>query len=136
MTSLFYSNYQSFTPTLTNFSLGTGSCDCRYTQRYKSVHFSLTFILGTGFSIGTNPTVAGLPQFRHNQTASTFMGEAKDMNGDTFQIGTIPNDTTSFILGKSTISGQHLDIEVLTATSPFTFVAGDKITISGTYETI
>tara|TARA_B110000285_G_scaffold225165_1_gene282998 strand:+ start:2968 stop:3162 length:195 start_codon:yes stop_codon:yes gene_type:complete len=64
------------------------------------------------------------------------MGEAKDMNGDTFQIGTIPNDTTSFILGKSTISGQHLDIEVLTATSPFTFVAGDKITISGTYETI
>jgi hypothetical protein len=133
---MFYSNYQNFTPVLTNFSLGDGSCDCRYTQRYKSVHFSLTFILGTGFSIGTNPTIAGLPRFRHAQTPASFMGEARDENGDTYQIATIPNDATSFILGKSTIQGQHLDIEVLTATSPFTFVAGDKITIAGTYETV
>jgi hypothetical protein len=133
---MFYSNYQSFTPTLTNFSLGTGSCDCRYTQRYKSVHFSLTFILGTGFSIGTNATVKGLPRFRHSSTPNSFMGEAIDIDGDTYQIATIENDAESFILGKSTIQGQHLDIEVLTATSPFTFVAGDKITIAGTYETV
>tara|TARA_R110000803_G_C11943365_1_gene316848 strand:+ start:531 stop:833 length:303 start_codon:yes stop_codon:yes gene_type:complete len=100
------------------------------------VHFSLTFILGTGFSIGTNPTVKGLPRFRHASTPNSFMGEAIDINGNTYQIASIENDAESFILGKSTISGQHLDIEVITATSPFTFVAGDKITISGTYETL
>lgn len=132
---MFYSNYQQFTPILTNFSLGDGSCDCRYTQRYKTIHFNMTFTLGTGFSIGVNPTVAGLPRFRDNETVSSFVGEAHDADGKKYTICAIDNDATSFIIGHAHIHGNEISNEVLSATDPFIFVAGDKITISGTYET-
>lgn len=137
MTSLFYSNYQNFSPTLTNFSLGDGSCDCRYLQRYKFIHFNMTFTLGSGFSIGVNPTISGLPAFRNDEQVSSFIGEAHDIDLDeTFQTCAIANDASSFILGHAHVKGNEISNEPLTATDPFTFVAGDKITISGTYETI
>mgnify|MGYP001087991457 CR=1 FL=1 len=136
MTSLFYSNYQNFTPTYTNISLGDGSCDCRYTQRYKSIHVEYKITLGTGFSIGANPTLTLPRPLRNTEQVGSFRGMAHDLDADEyFELSADANTTTSFIIGHIHVDGQEMKSIPITATDPFTFAVGDKITISGTYET-
>ena len=43
--------WQDWTPTYTNFSLGNGTVDARYTQIGKTVHFTISIVLGSTSSM-------------------------------------------------------------------------------------
>jgi len=97
----------------------------------------MTFALGTGFSIGANPRVSGLPRFRHNEVVTSFVGEAHDVDLDKFyHVVALADTATSFTLGHGHIVGQVVSNDIIAFDDPFLFAVGDKITISGTYETV
>lgn len=122
--------WQAYTPTY-GYTAGTGATlDGRWLQLGKTIHFWARIKLGTGFTIGSGPTLS-LPV-------------ARRAGGPDFAIHALITDTgTSNYLGIGYLSSGAASLWIpsanglfaaVGATTPFTWAAGDEITFSGTYE--
>lgn len=127
------SAWQSYTPGLLNATLGTGGTIAgRYVQINKTVHFRAKLVFGTGLSV-SSPVSIGLPVLMN--TATSLLGTANAVFTD--------SGTAGYFAGVDYISTSLVRVFVLGAnglatstspTVPFTWVAGDVIEVSGTYE--
>jgi hypothetical protein len=131
--------WTSYTPSLaTNggtITLGNGSSTGAYKLIGKTCHFRAKFTVGSSTSIGANEILIGLP-VQAASTDYTFAGAALDNGNAWYEItgvGRYIGSTTQFaMIGKSTGTGSSS--QGVSNTFPLSFLDGDYIVISGTYE--
>ena len=126
-------SYQNYTPTVqSGFTVGTtgSSLTGRYVVIGKTVHYRALAVLGTGFTIGTNwglsLPVTAASGITHPHVTVTLTSE-----GVNNYLGAATMNTTAILFTGIGASGAGT---ALSTTSPFTWKATDKITMSGTYE--
>jgi hypothetical protein len=138
------SAWQTWTPTLTNITLGTGSTVTgAYSQVGKKVTARLVVVLGTGGALtgtaaftlpvtaqatyGTNVSKIGEALYEDVGVAAVF-GSVYATNASNVA------STTSARMGVYNAAGTYLGDTGTSATIPFTFGAGDKLSCFIIYE--
>lgn len=114
-----------------------GTFTSTYRQDSKWVDVTYQIVLGTGFTLPTGTWLLALPVGARNFTG-IWTGRALDVSVSTTIGTTVTIDITgTSILGlrcPPTTAGNP--DRVLNATQPFTWAAGDVLTLSGRYEAI
>lgn len=127
--------WTSFTPTLTNITLGNGTLACRYQQIGKTIHVKFSFTMGSTSAMGTAPNFT-LP------VTSVAPGPTNQYMG-TVRLGGVTGTSPGAMLWSSTTLGAFVTQDAnstlaretaITSTVPFTWATGDVIAGSGTYE--
>lgn len=132
--------WTSYTPTITadlgGFSLGNGTLVGRYKQLGKTVFFHLKFIYGSSSSPGGGHWNFSLPVAAHD---TNFTFSASILDDGIAWYGGIGNGnytglTTSFAVITPGTSAAVTTWAAVGNGGPFSWGAGDNITISGSYE--
>lgn len=124
--------WTAYTPTVTGWTAGTGATiDGAYSQTGKIVHFRCRLVLGTGFAISgalnlSLPVTAATNASVQSNTWALFT------DAGTAGYAAFANITTT--VARARIIGTNGLVADATSTTPFTWVAGDSVTIAGTYE--
>ena len=128
--------WQSWTPTLTNFTLGSGTVDAKYIQIGKTVIFRLKFTLASGSAVGSAGTFSTPVTASSAYGTNTTIGDAVfDEAGVGTFLGYIRLDSTTTLRpiiynAATTYVGQT----GVASTVPFTWGTGDVISLTGVYE--
>lgn len=130
--------WQTWTPTLTNMTLGSGTVTAKYIQIGKTVHFRFVFVLGAGSAMGS------IPQFSLPVTAATHAGSldsivlgvanAWDSGTNNFDCVTVLHTTTTVIIRVFGSAGSYVNQANITSLIPMTWTTGDELIATGTYE--
>ena len=132
--------WQSWTPSFTNFSLGNGTINyARYSKIGSTVHFKLKFTLGSTSSI------SGRIAFTLPHTVHSSYGTGTDsfVNAMTmFRDVSVPASygfTAAIFESNSSVGIGSLSVAVgsfisTSSSSPFTWDSGDIIKMEGSYE--
>lgn len=130
--------WTTWTPTLTNLTLGNGTVTARYCQIGKVVHFRFWFKLGSTSAVGSLPTFS-LPVTTAALLAASSrepIGLASyDRPGTAHYFGRthlVDTDTANLFVGRA--SGTYEDAVGLSSTVPLTWTTNDEISVQGTYE--
>jgi len=126
--------WTTWTPTISNLTIGNGTITARYARVGNTVNFSLKVLFGSTTSISGSPYFT-LP-INAASTASMFMtiidaGVANYYGG----AGIYSFDFSQCFPDAINSSGTYASNAGITATVPFTWGNGDYYHISGTYET-
>lgn len=130
--------WQDWTPTWTNFTVGSAAIEAKYCQIGKTVFFRLRVLL-SGSTMGTSP-IFSLPV-----TAATYPGTTKttittavlltDYGSAVWAGYGVLNNTTTCSLLQYAAALTPLQAQVgITATTPFTWANNDEITLQGFYQ--
>jgi hypothetical protein len=123
--------FTSYTPTLTNMTLGNGTVTARYAQVGELVTVFFNFLLGSTSAISTNPSFS-LPV-----TAITnsilYNAYFQDAGTNTY-LGGINLTTTTGSIYVPNASGTYNSFTSVTSTVPFTWTTNDFIRAFFTYE--
>lgn len=126
--------WQTWTPSWTNLTVGSGTLSASYFKIGKIVFYQLSFTYGSGSSVGSNPTFT-LPSTASSDYMGGPIGSSyfEDANGtDYVGLAWIASTTTgSFRV--SGAGGSYSDPNPISATAPFTWASGDKIMTEGCY---
>lgn len=124
--------WTSFTPSWTNLTVGSGANTGYYQQIGKTVNFRVSFTLAADSAVGTTPILT-LPVTitSTNFNGLSGIGIANLSDGGSIYCG--------FIDGYGAVrsynaSATFTTLGAVSATSPFTWVTGDAIYITGSYE--
>jgi hypothetical protein len=127
--------FTAWTPTLTNLTIGTTGAESvhRYSKINEVVVFQSKIVLGTGGSISGNFSIT-LPV-----TASATSTIAASVNlidaANTFYPGSVTMLSTSELAVYAiNAASTYASMQRVAAAVPFTWAAGDIITINGAYE--
>lgn len=128
--------WQSWTPTLTNITLGNGIFSGVYTQIGKLICFQVNFTVGSSTTVGTNP-VFTLPVVPSLSSFSPFYGGCTiiDSSASTSYFGgaTQTNGATTVSLFVYNTASTYATQASITSTAPMTWAAGDTLSCIGTY---
>jgi hypothetical protein len=127
--------WTTWSPSLTNLTVGNGTTTARYAKIGKTVHFMWWFALGSTSAVGTSPTISlpvtlssAWPTFAH-------IGTAYIQAAGTQYIGFVGLTSTTVMRPLSVATaGASGTIATLSATAPGTFTTSDDIILVGTYE--
>jgi len=125
--------WQTYTPSLTNITLGNGSltgCEYFRTGKKCSVKFRLKF--GTTTGMGTDPTISlPLTSAALNATANIPIlgwGQYFDISGGSpFPCAVEHASTTTATIRAFAANGTFLTPQVITAATPFAFAVNDEL---------
>jgi hypothetical protein len=129
--------WTSFTPTFTGTTVGNGTVSGKYVLIDKTCHFYISLITGSTTTIGdttiTFPvaaasTAAAVGAIINCQLEDVGVGPTLGM------VISVSNTTTTFRISSFLTSGTYPTAYVFSSTSPFNWVTGDRMYISGTYE--
>jgi hypothetical protein len=126
--------WKSWTPTLTNMTLGNGTLDCQYFKIGRTVHYKFRFNLGTTSTMGTSPYFS-LP-FGFTDATEIECGLATAVDSST----AARYPFTQYAIGGGAgllclnSAGTYVVVAGVTATVPFTWANTDVIMATGTYE--
>lgn len=133
-----YPSHFTYTPTLTNITIGNGTATGRYAQIGSLAFFSFNLTCGSTTSMGTNPifTVPVVPKYSNSivvasllldsGTASYFSTSVNESVGTKENVYTYVHAT----------SGSYATYNLITATTPFTWTTNDRLSATGTYEIV
>jgi len=128
--------WQSWTPSFTNITVGSGTLTGHYLQVGKIVYCRFSFVLGSGSSVGTNPTVT-LPVTARAYTQRTQIGlvDIED-SGTANYYGMISKGSSTTVADINAINaaGTYAARGGITSTTPMTWTTGDWITAQFMYE--
>lgn len=126
--------WQSWTPTLANITLGTGSSVGKYNQAGDTVTFSWIFTFGaSGSAMGTAPTIT-LPVAPVGMTVNDHVafGTATDTSaGQPYWVRSVfvsGSTIKIFALGGATGTDGNI-----TSTNPYTWASTDTLQVTGSY---
>ena len=129
--------WTTWTPTLTNLTLGNGTVLSTYRRLGKTVDIRFRFVLGSTSAVGTNPAFS-LPFSAAAAlvTATEFPGAG--MMADSSS-GSAVAQPRPFISPATTCNLQYFSaattVASITSTLPWTWAVGDSIDVWGTYYT-
>jgi hypothetical protein len=131
--------YSSWTPTLTNITLGNGTMTGRYTQIGKFVNASLKLVFGTTTSVSGTMTFS-LPTGASsaNTATNTMIGTIRMLDtGIANYVGMVQLASSSaIVLTAINVNGTYGTPENFNATTPFTWGNLDEIEFSISYEAV
>lgn len=125
--------WQSWTPTWTNFTVGSATVTGRYTSIGKLVALTLNVIL-SGSTMGTGPTFS-LPVTAQASTAF-IIGHTRYLDTGTANFSgfaALASTTTAILVAIGTGGATASDASV-TSTVPHTWANTDVIRVTGIYE--
>jgi hypothetical protein len=124
-----FTAWTTYTPTLTNATLGNGTLTGAYMRIGRTIIWGATFTLGSTSAVSTAPAFAlpatvgsSIPQ--HHFTAKLY---------DTSTATTYHGVGVCAAAGTNASLYTHNQVNV-TSTVPFTWATGDQFAMSGTYE--
>lgn len=121
--------WTTFSPTITNMTVGASTATGRVKVIGKTVFFNATITLGAGFSFTGGSTSPGI-----NLPFTNFVSKATlDVLLTDVSAGAAGNYPGVGIYTTTRADAQY-GSSVITNTAPFTWAVGDTITISGIYE--
>lgn len=131
--------WQSFTPTFTNWTIGTGGSAVttgRYLQIGKTVSFLIISVLGSsGSSVGSSPTFTLPVTCNAAWTGGTPVGTMRMVSAGAGFYGEVRiQSSTTGALFALNAAGTYLADAGVTAAIPATWTAGDQIQITGFFE--
>ena len=130
--------WDTWTPTLTNFTLGNGTLVARYTQLAKTVIGQITFTLGSTSAVGTAGTFSVPVTAGSGYTvAQNIIGPCHLFDtsaGTTHSGGVRLESTTTLRPFVNNAAGTFVTVAGLSSTSPFTWATGDILQFSFCYE--
>lgn len=119
----------SYTPTLTNITLGNGTITAAYNLIGKNLFIRFRFAGGSTSSLGTGPKFSipsGLT-ITNNQTYLGGRAFFEDSGIGTYQGFLYVDTTTSLMFFVNTVSGSLIRDTTVTSTTPFTFGNTDNL---------
>lgn len=130
--------WPTWTPTLTNLTLGNGTVISKYMKVGRLVTWRFRFTLGTTSAVGTSPqwTLPVPVASDYSDSGQEIMGSAvfRDAGVAAYNGQVYIQNTAASRVNVSRIGGSgSADVNV-TATAPFTWGSGDMITAMGHYE--
>jgi hypothetical protein len=129
-------SWTSYTPTLTNATLGNGTITAAYNKIGKTVVVRFKFVLGSTSTVGSFPNFS-LPF----NAVSIFadlpvgVGELNDSGNRWYGRTRIAGPTTYDVVFDS-VSANKIQAGFVTATAPFTWATGDYFQGIFTYEAV
>lgn len=124
--------WTSFTPTLTNWTLGNGTVVGKYQQIGKTVNLFFKFTFGSTSSLGTYPNFA-LPLNAANTLGQNVLINLQDA-GTADNAGNVYLATNAVYPGALDTAGTYVSIAPISTTVPFTWTTNDSVTVQITYE--
>lgn len=128
--------WTAWTPTFTNFTLGNGTVDAKYSRVGRSVWFRILVTLGSTSVMGSTPKFS-LPVARHAGYAATqVIGVASIGDFGTADFGAVlwAFSATEAQLIVQSASGAYVTAAVVGATVPMTWTTSDSFNAFGMYE--
>lgn len=127
----------SFTPSISNLTIGNGTRTGTYFIQNKVLYFEVTVTFGSTTTIGANPdltlpfAVVGFIQFNPILNTTMFFDNSATnlVNANLILIS-----STTIRLVSQTASGTYVGIQDVSATLPFTWATNDRIIIRGQYQ--
>lgn len=138
----YFTPWASWTPTITNLTLGSGSVTATYIQIGKTVHCKFRFIYGAGSAVGTGPYFT-LPVTASSSGYSAVAGAAPfqgtgwilDSSSSTPLLAIpLSRSTTTCIIRLIGVAGTYANANEITSTVPITWATGDEIGVHFSYE--
>lgn len=129
--------WTSWTPTLTNITVGSGTSVGAYQRVGRTIHYRWKFTYGAGSAVGTGPTFTLPVAPAAFYTANFPMHNAVHMldSGTTVFRGTTEFSSGSTVTILAAGAGASVvDRVSITSSVPMTWATGDTIMITGTYE--
>jgi len=134
-------DWQSWTPTWTNLTVGDATQRARYIQQGKTVFFAIDLILGAASVVSNNPQftfpVALSSNYEVGDPNGALVANLWFLDAGTAEYpGAIRAISTSVgLLNVYGAAATYVNFQAVTASIPFVFATGDKIFITGCYET-
>lgn len=130
--------FSSWTPTLTNMTLGNGTLACTYIQVGKTVFFKFKFTLGSTSAMGTDPQFS-LPVTAIAADTETIIGRAvyRDAGTERYVGDVYLNATTTakfYLNGADATWTRTTNATSIDSTRPMTWTTSDIISGQGFYE--
>jgi hypothetical protein len=126
--------WTTWTPTLTNLTLGSGTLVSVYRRLGKTIEYRFQFTYGAGSAVGTGPqfTLPVAPHSSYGAFAALIgMGLIRDASAGTIR------DARVFVSAGSTMQINAMDntggSASITATAPWTWAAPDVLSVEGRY---
>jgi len=128
--------YTTWTPTLTNMTLGNGTVVARYTQIGKLVAGQFRFTLGSTSTIGTTPQFSVPVTMNSNWTTAVPLGPVWCLDSGTAIYYGIcrPTSTTAAICYITNTASTYATENNITSTVPFTWTTSDQLVVPFVYE--
>ena len=123
--------WTSYTPTVSTWTLGNGTATGKYMQVGKTINFRINFTFGST-SVASGQVSFSLPV----TSVALFSTPGDPIGTATFRDASVPaNDSGPLILSSTTQCQPRLaSLAVTGVSTPWTWAAGDLISLSGTYE--
>jgi len=123
--------WTSYTPSLTNMTLGNGTVSAKWRQIGKMVDVFFYFTLGSTSSIGTGPQFS-LPVTGLNDSI-IYNAYFQDAGTNTY-LGNLNLQTTTATLFCANVGSTYPTYSTVTATVPFTWTTNDFVKALFSYE--
>jgi hypothetical protein len=126
---------QTYTPTLTNITLGNGTLTGTYHRSDGWCDFAVSVVFGSTTTMGTDPTI-GLPVatnlIRENEL-SVAMIDLSPVVRYTGHNVAVAGGVASVVVQALTATGTYVSATQITATVPMTWATGDVLYVTGRY---
>jgi hypothetical protein len=132
--------WNTFTPTLNNITLGSGTAEGRYKREFTDCKVEFNFTMGAGSAVAGNPGfVAPFPGIDELGTVGTALSYGQALLLDTAAADVMAlvfflAGATTFVFQYLNAAGTGLTNASVNATTPFTFDATDQILCKLVYE--
>lgn len=124
----------SWTATTTNPSIGNGTISGRYVELGQLVIFSITLTAGSTTSFGSGTWALTLPATTV-ELPRVFQGIADDISAGLYPILGVVQSSGTTIDVRRDPSTAGSNMQAVNASQPFAWASGDRLNISGIYET-
>ena len=135
-TSELFDDYEegTWTPAWTNLTVGNGTSTGRYTKFGRNVFVEVDLLLGSTTVVGSNPEINNIPFASAADFQSFGGGSLTDAGTNTDQASCLVVANSNRLLPfRYNISGSRAYQATLSATTPFTWAANDRIRLSVAY---
>lgn len=123
--------WTTWTPTLSNMTLGSGTSEARYYRVGDTVFWRFRFTLGAGSAMGTDPAISP-PVTINTAHQSLTLGSVFVSDADAVDWhGNVDRSGTTLRMRYINAAANFASI---TATAPFTWTSGDILDAQGFYE--
>jgi hypothetical protein len=127
--------WTSYTPTLTNMTLGNGTITARYAKLGKIVLVRITFTLGSTSAMGIAPIFSLPPSLTPSSGQAYPNGTCTILDGGIAgYVGTIEISTTNIQASVLNVAGTYPTFANITSVVPIVWGATDVLSVTAAYE--
>lgn len=126
--------WSTWSPSLSNMTLGNGTVTAKYQQFGKIIHFSFTFVLGSTSAMGTSPTFT-LPANAASTVSRGFHAYILDAGVSRYGcFADLAGTNNTIALLVATASGSFVAQGTITSGVPMTWGTSDELHCDGVFE--